>query len=191
MSWSPDNTKLLTAGADKCAKLWDAATGACIQTFEFPNDVDHIQVGTVWQKEHMITLSLNGELNYLDMQNSKCPKRIVRGHTKFVTALAMDKKTNNMISGSYDCTVFPWNIENGLAAPMNGSKPHSSIVNMDVRSGKMLTWSVDGSLATSNLETQQWGYYSGCFGSCLVLLLSWSLDLSGVHSIIMTLIASP
>jgi len=34
LAWSPDGTCLLTAGSDKTAKLWDVATGACVQTLD-------------------------------------------------------------------------------------------------------------------------------------------------------------
>lgn len=158
VSWSPDSKQLLTGSADKTAKLWDAATGACIKTFEFPNDVDHIQVGTVWQKNDMLTLSLNGDITYLDINNPTTPLKIVRGHTKFITALAVDRASNTMFSGSYDGSVLPWNIDTGAVTPLSGSKHTNSVLNIQVNHGKMVTAAMDDSIAISDIKTNTWGY---------------------------------
>ncbi len=34
LAWSPNGTKLASAGADKTVRIWDAATGALLQTLD-------------------------------------------------------------------------------------------------------------------------------------------------------------
>lgn len=38
----------------------------------------------------MISVSLNGYLNYLDMENPDKPKRVIQGHASNITALLVD-----------------------------------------------------------------------------------------------------
>ena len=46
-----------------------------------------MQVGVVWTGDVIISLSLRGELTYLDAANITNPKTIIRGHNKNITAL--------------------------------------------------------------------------------------------------------
>jgi WD40 repeat protein len=75
LAWSPDGSRFITASADKTVKLWDAAANSLLTTFTFPDEVDFQQLGCHWQGEHLISLGLNGELNFLDLTNPSQPKR--------------------------------------------------------------------------------------------------------------------
>src|SRR5205807_8427345 len=59
-------------------------------TFQFTatNTIDAQQVGNLWHGEHLVTLSLSGDLNYLDGNTGEI-LRTVRGHQKGITALAV------------------------------------------------------------------------------------------------------
>jgi hypothetical protein len=80
---------LLTASADKTCKLWDVAENKCITTFTFPNTTDFMQVGCLAQGDHLISVSLNGYINYLDRANPDKPLRVVRGHATNITAFGL------------------------------------------------------------------------------------------------------
>lgn len=80
LSWNPDSKQVLSASADMTAKVWDAATQKVLSTFKFadrPNP-DHQQVGCLWQGEFLISLSLSGDINYLDPRSPAVPTRVVR-----------------------------------------------------------------------------------------------------------------
>jgi WD40 repeat protein len=117
-SWSPDGTKLLTCGADKTCRLWEvpATVSApraaeapetsplsplikCVKltTFTFSTGkqtVEHMQVGCLFVGERMISLSLNGDLNILDIDNPAMPKAILTGHPKCISSLTVSNIAN-------------------------------------------------------------------------------------------------
>lgn len=86
-------------------QLWDAASYACVGTCAFgaPKPAaEDMQVGVVWSGSTIISLSLRGELTYLDAANLATPKMVVRGHNKNITALASDAAGGVLVSASYD-----------------------------------------------------------------------------------------
>jgi WD40 repeat protein len=106
-SWSPDSKKVMTASADKTCKVWDAETGNCLVTFNVCSNpqVEDQQLGCLWQGDELVSIALSGEIYYWDMQNPNQPKKVIRGHQKFITALAYDSKSNHIYSGSYDSVI--------------------------------------------------------------------------------------
>lgn len=78
VAFSPDNTQLLTASGDKTCKLWNVETRELVATFPMGTQVDDQQVSCLWQGPHLISVSLSGFLNYLDVNNPSKPLRIVK-----------------------------------------------------------------------------------------------------------------
>ncbi|KAJ1345334.1 hypothetical protein BSLG_000847 [Batrachochytrium salamandrivorans] len=115
VSWSPDSTQLMTASADQTVKVWDVAAKAVVSTFKFSDvqHIDHQQVGSLWQGQYQISLSLSGDINYLDARSGNTPVRVVRkeganvvsgtGHTNQITALVADK--NRVVSAGMDDSI--------------------------------------------------------------------------------------
>jgi len=77
VSFSPDSKSLLTVAADKTAKLWDIEKATVVSTFELGADTADMQVACAWVKAGgaPVTLSLGGDINFLDLAN---PARITR-----------------------------------------------------------------------------------------------------------------
>lgn len=100
-----DGTKLLTCGADKTCRLWQvpaadssdssdssSALPKCVKevTFSFgapKPGIEHMQVGCLFVGERMVSLSLSGDINVLDVDNPGTPKAVLTGHPKAVSAL--------------------------------------------------------------------------------------------------------
>ena len=61
-----------------------------------------MQVGIVWTGNTIISLSLRGELTYMDAANIASPTMVIRGHNKNITALAADASGGTLVSASYD-----------------------------------------------------------------------------------------
>ncbi|CAG8632974.1 6591_t:CDS:10 [Acaulospora morrowiae] len=106
VSWSPDSKQLLTSSGDKTAKIWDIETQKVVQTFEFSESVDDLQIGNLWQGEHLISLSLSGDINYLS-QNSPSPVRVVKYNLSLIVIHMCGpvKKEDKMISIGMDDTL--------------------------------------------------------------------------------------
>jgi hypothetical protein len=75
------------------------------RTFTFGNDVNDQQVGCLWQYDTLISVSLSGDINYLDPQNPNKPAKVVKGHNKVITALTFDAERNKLITGDYGADV--------------------------------------------------------------------------------------
>ncbi|KAJ3290770.1 Structural maintenance of chromosomes protein 2 [Borealophlyctis nickersoniae] len=82
--WSPDGASLLTASGDMSAKIWDVSARKVVKSYVLGDSVDAQQLGCLWQGDYLISLSLSGDINYLD-KNSGSASRIVK-----VTGLAVD-----------------------------------------------------------------------------------------------------
>ncbi|KAJ3120923.1 WD repeat-containing protein 1, partial [Irineochytrium annulatum] len=106
ISWSPDGASLLSCSADTTAKIWDVSAKKAVSSFGFsdaPGAIEDQQVGCLWSGKHIITLSLSGDINYLDRSSSSGrPARVVRGHQKAITALTVRPDKGTFVSGSYD-----------------------------------------------------------------------------------------
>ena len=78
VSWSPDSSKLISASGDKTVKLWDMGTSTALTTFNMGADVMDQQLGCLWQKDHLLSISLSGYINYLDKNNPDRPLRTIK-----------------------------------------------------------------------------------------------------------------
>ena len=162
VSWSPDSKQVITTAGDKTAKIWDVDTLALKTTFAFANEVDYMQVGSLWVPSQIITLSLNGDLNYLDPATGK-PSKIVYGHNKLVTSLAFDRSSNTLYSASTDGVVIAWEAGVGSKAKLSGKGHTTAIPAMHVRDGKLITCGKDDAIRIT--ETASSFAYASDFAS--------------------------
>lgn len=117
-AWSPDCKQIVTASADRTAKIWNIEAGNVTTTFTFPastNTVDDQQMGALWHGKHIVTLSLNGQLNYLDAANPSAPKLIVQGHKENITGAAYEAKSNLLWAADLSGRVARWDMATGAA----------------------------------------------------------------------------
>jgi len=145
-SWSPDSTKLLTASADQSCKIWNASTFEVIATFKFEKTVDNQQLGCLWQGEHLLTVNLAGHITYLNESNPSEPIRVIKGHNKFITALAVDKANGTFYSGSYDAIITRWNVESGENDTLHGKGHGNQISQLSIDGDKLYSSSMDDTI---------------------------------------------
>lgn len=134
VSWSTDSKKLVTCSADRTVKTWDVETGKVTHSWSFGDvaDVYDQQVGVVWPGGRsdglIISLSLNGDLNYLNESSSK-PTKVISGHQKNITALATsDAGASPMMwTGSADGRICAWDMTSGTAETVEGNS-HTNII---------------------------------------------------------------
>nr|KAJ3422867.1 WD repeat-containing protein 1 [Polyrhizophydium stewartii] len=142
-SWAADSKQLMTASADQTVKIWDAAAKTVVSTFSFGEgqSPDDQQVGSLWQGQFLISLSLSGDINYLDPRAGTKPTRVVRGHAKAITSLAVDSN-KTLYSGSYDGRIV------SIAA--NQSKIVTAAMDDSVRSITAESGSFDAAVTATN-----------------------------------------
>lgn len=158
-SWSPDSSKILTSSADKTAKLWDAETGKCLGTWTLGKEIDDQQLGCLWLTEdELISISLNGFINFLDLNNFDAPPtKIIRGHNKLITALAFDPQNQKIYSGDFGARMIQWDVKTGETELFKGKEHGSQVTALAVAGGNLYSISMDDTLKISSISSQTWG----------------------------------
>ena len=159
LAWDGASKKLLSASGDKTCKVWDVANMCCLATFKMGEGVEDQQVGCLWSGPHLVSVSLSGFINYLDLDSPSKIKTIVRGHNKPITALALSSNKKTIYSGASDGTVICWDSETGTNSRIEGAG-HGVQVNGIVQGPgtKLLTIGFDDTLRSFDSAT---GQYAG------------------------------
>lgn len=126
VSWSKDSRSIVTCSGDRTVKTWDVEAGKVTHTWTFGDTINVAdqQVGVVWPARAdglIISLSLSGDLNYLQ-QNSAKPTKIVSGHSKNITALTVSGSHSEptLWTGDYEGRLCAWNVAKGAAETVEG-----------------------------------------------------------------------
>ncbi|XP_040822262.1 WD repeat-containing protein 1 isoform X1 [Ochotona curzoniae] len=161
ISWSPDSTHLLSASGDKTSKIWDVNVNSVVTTFPMGSNVLDQQLGCLWQKDHLLSVSLSGYINYLDKNNPSKPLRVVKGHSKSIQCLTVHKNGGKsyIYSGSHDGHINYWDSETGENDSFAGKGHTNQVSRMTVdESGQLVSCSMDDTVRYTNLTLRD---YSG------------------------------
>ena len=147
---SADGKRLLTGSEDKTLRLWDTATGKCLQVFKGHTD---LIFGAVLAPDGKQVLSAGDQT--VRLWDTTTGKEIwqMTGHKGPVVRVVFGPE-GRAISGGTDGTVRVWDLQTGKqAAVLTG---HTSVVRFVAYSDKAkvaATSSYDGSIRLWNLET--------------------------------------
>ncbi|CAG8462330.1 3803_t:CDS:10 [Diversispora eburnea] len=143
VSWSSDSKKLLTSSADKTVKIWDIEAQKVDQTFKFSDTIEDQQIGNLWQGEHIISLSLSGDINYLSL-NSSSPVKVVKGHQKAITAFTKDKYN----------TFYTGKGKEGSGIPIVGTNHTNSITQLVPQDDKIISIGMDDTMRVIDVKSK-------------------------------------
>ena len=151
VAWKSDGTQLLTASGDKTCKLWDVETRSLVSEFNMGATVDDQQVSCLWQGDHLLTVSLSGFINYLDVNNPEKPIRIIKGHNKPITVLTLSPDRSTIYTGSHDGYVTNWNAKTGENDRVQGHGHGNQINGMKAAKDLLYTAGIDDALRTIDI----------------------------------------
>lgn len=110
VTWSSNSAQFATASADKTVKIWNADSLACEQTIPLSADpqIGDAQVAVVWARDHLLSVSLNGDINILTGEACK-----VQDHQTVITASYLDRDRQLFFTGSADGVVCVRSVQPG------------------------------------------------------------------------------
>lgn len=159
LSWSPDSSQLISASGDKTIKLWDVGAGTAVTTFNMGTDVTDQQLGCLWQKDHLLGISLSGFINYLDKNNPDRPIRTIKGHSKSIQCVTVHKNKGRtyIYSGSHDGHINYWDAETGENDCFSG-KGHSNQVSKMVANdaNQLVSCSMDDTVRFNSIDKNEY-----------------------------------
>uniref|UniRef100_A0A4D5RAV3 Actin-interacting protein 1 n=1 Tax=Scolopendra viridis TaxID=118503 RepID=A0A4D5RAV3_SCOVI len=156
VAWSPDNKQLLSVSGDKTCKLWDVATTSVISEFVIGHEIDDQQVSCLWQGQFVLSVSLSGFINYLDVNNPSKPLRIIKGHNKSITSLAVTEDKNTIFTGSHDGYVSFWDVASGDCDRVMGRGHTNQVQDMAMNSAALYTCGMDDVVKSISTTTKNY-----------------------------------
>lgn len=106
ISWFQDSLRFVTCSADNTVKAWKIEDLSLISTYVVSSgSVENQQVGVIVAKDYIVSLSLNGNLNYFK-EGDREPSLIIVGHQSSLTSTFKDSE--NLLTGGSDGSIFKW-----------------------------------------------------------------------------------
>src|SRR5262249_24923711 len=116
--FSPDGRRVLTASADRTARLWDARTGQPLAVLSGHEDALN---GAVFSPDggHIVTASRDNPGRLGDADTAK-PMAVLSGHTDWVNGAAFSPDGRLVLTHSRDATARLWTLAGELVATLEG-----------------------------------------------------------------------
>lgn len=124
--WSPDSKSIITVSSDKTAKIWNVDAGNVVHTVAFGNDVNDMQMGALWHKEWCLTVSLSGQINYINTDNGTV-SQVVSGHKASINDISLDAARGVFFTADTEGAVCKWDYATNAAVRFTG-KGHGKAV---------------------------------------------------------------
>ena len=148
VAFAPDGKSVLTASADKSAKLWNL-DGRLLHTFLHEDVVTSISFAP--DGKSILTGSADKTVKLWNVQNGKL-QRTFTGHQQVITSVAFAPDGKSIVTGSVDNTVKLWEIDGREKQNYQTEYPFIVLFSPDgntVLSGsyrRLTSWSLDGRL---------------------------------------------
>lgn len=107
---SDSRTLMSSGGEDRSVRLWDVATGACQQLFEFP--VDTLSCDFSPDNRSIAVAHSDRTITLWERSTKRC-LRTFTGHQNQVWSVVFSPDGKTLVSGSIDRSVKIWQVETG------------------------------------------------------------------------------
>ncbi|XP_019625840.1 PREDICTED: WD repeat-containing protein 1-B-like [Branchiostoma belcheri] len=156
-SWSPDSNQLITCSGDKTVKLWDMEQNSVVSTFVMGKDIEDQQLSCLWQGDYLLSVSLNGYINYLDKSNPSSPIRIVKGHNQPISSMALSEDKCTVYTADNSGRITHWDTSTGAHDVICGKGHKNKVSGMGVQGGNLITCSMDDSVRYTHVPGTEYG----------------------------------
>ena len=152
VSWDAASKMLVSASADKTVKIWNIESQKEVSSIKIGENIGDQQLGVVWtSKGQIISVSLDGTLNYIDPSSGSVSMRVF-GHQKAIgCAESFDGKSSFMTASSFDGSVRKWGVSDLYAQPVDGTGHKGNVLGLhESESGGFLSVGQDGDVKSGN-----------------------------------------
>jgi WD40 repeat protein len=169
VKWSPDGKRLLTASADKSARVWDATTGEQLFRFDHQDQVNF----ALWSPDGSQILASQDTPPIITVWDSHSGERLfdIEGHTALVNAARWSPDQDRIATASDDNTARIWDAHTG--AEMGVLSGHQAWV-------QTLNWSPSGDRILTTSGDQTAIVWDAQTGKPVHILSGHTMYLSGV-----------
>ena len=147
LAFSPDSKQLLLAKINGHATVINVADGSTVQDYNIGDQVYQQQGGALWTKDCKLTVSLNGDFNFL---NDDGTFRIERGHTSGITACC--RIPDGFVTGDTNGKVLFWRGGDAPYAVYNSEAEGAPVAAIGLQGTNVLVTRADGSLHVLSIE---------------------------------------
>ncbi|CAD5217207.1 unnamed protein product [Bursaphelenchus okinawaensis] len=148
LCWSPDDTKLATASGDRKVKIFDVTERQHLKTIDFGKELNNQQLGLIWTKKWILSVSLAGYVSYVDPEEGEI-KRILKGHNKPITAACLSQDKKFFFTADFEGNITRWDVATGESDRLDQYPHKTQISGMAVTpEGKLITIAWDDVLGS-------------------------------------------
>src|SRR5258706_281875 len=122
VSYSPNETRVVTGSYDNTIRIWDAESGAVIGEPLTGHTSLVLSVAYSPDGRHIISGSYDSTIRIWDAKSGAAVGNPLTGHTSLVSSVAYSPDGRHIISGSFDSTIRIWDAKTGAAVgnPLEG-----------------------------------------------------------------------
>jgi len=112
-----------------------------------------MQVTCLWHKDTMISVSLSGAINFLDMENPDTPKAILHGCKSAIKSLYVDRDAGLFYTGEISGRLTCWDMKTNLGKWFSGKAIESQVAAMNISGDVLEVYTFDGKLRAHDAKT--------------------------------------